>query len=101
MINKLTPVTAKWIGIRAGKLGKGAKMLKDAGFRREDHAQLNNVHGVDFLMPCAAKTLADFDYLFLCLRIAGFTGVAFQWTDLQWKHNGLLTKAQWQARKEI
>ena len=90
-----------WVGIRAEKLGRGAKILIRAGFMRQKAAALNNRTACDFIYPCGKKTLADFAELFKKLSAAGFQGIAFQWTDLQWKHNADLTDKQWQARKMI
>lgn len=93
---KLSPIQAKWIGLRLTKIRNGRKILRSAGFWHENiHTQRN---GCNWLMPCATKSISDFGELFARLSQAGCLGVAFQWTDLQWKYGLGITEAQWANR---
>ena len=101
MSTKLSPFQAFWIGIRAENKGKGTKILKKYGFWTEKHGRLNNRNGCDFIYPCGKRNLKDFNELFNKLEISGFKGIAFSWTDVQWKYNKGLTDLQWQNRVQI
>jgi hypothetical protein len=98
---KLNSITAMWIGIRVERVGRAAKILTAAGFWREKSAALNNRSGCTYIRPCGSRAMEDFKLIFDRASAAGLKGIAFQWCDLQWKHNAGLTDAQWQARIEI
>lgn len=98
---KLNTMTAKWIGIRAEIRGRGAKLLKHAGFLKQPHASANNRNACDFIMPSGARGLSDFHELFGKLGRVGFRGIAVEWRDIQWKHNAGLTNHQWRNRVQI
>lgn len=98
---KLNQMTAKWIGIRAEVRGQTATLFKSAGFWKVNHAEPNNRNGCDYIQPVGGRSPADFKVLFTKLAKRGFRGVAFEWRDIQWKHNAGITNKQWQSRVQI
>lgn len=98
---KLNATTARWIGLRAERRGRSTRLLKREGFWRENHGRANNRNACDYIMPCGPRTLKDFANLFARLAALDFRGIAFQWVDLQWKHNAGITDRQWQERIQI
>ena len=85
------------IGFRANRVGKSGKLLRRLGWQSSP-AQINNILGVDYIIPC--KTFDQFK-AFDFKSLDGFNGMAFWFTDAQWSKNEFLTHKQWQCRVDI
>lgn len=97
---KVSKYKLGWIGIRASRLGRSGRLLKKLGFWKENHAQLNNRNGFNWVRPC--KSAHDFKAIdWKALAAAGLDGVAMWITDAQWGSNAAVTDRQWQARIPI
>lgn len=92
--------TMGWVGIRCEKVGKASRYLSSKGWFRQNHAQINNRNGFDWVRPVCEKSF--FDKLDTKkLSDLGLTGVAMWLSDAQWGKNSAITDKQWISRKFI
>ncbi|MGD1088714.1 MAG: hypothetical protein ABR955_08310 [Verrucomicrobiota bacterium] len=89
-----------WIGIRSSKIGRSARLLKNQGWMKIGHAEINNRNGFNWIRP--VQTVADFNSKdWRQLADAGLVGLAIWFCDAQWGKNAAITDVQWQNRALI
>lgn len=86
-----------WIGIRASRVGKAARLLKADHWIEIDAAGINNRNGFNWVH--GNRTKEQFKSVdWQKLAEAGLVGVAAWVCDAQWGLDAGLTDAQWRDR---
>lgn len=89
-----------WIGIRASQIGRASKILKNEGWIRIGHAELNNRNAFNWVRP--VRTNEQFNTTdWTKLANAGLVGIGVWLCDAQWGKNSGITDVQWQNRAII
>ncbi len=89
-----------WFGIRASKMGRAARLLKNQGWIRTGPAELNNRNAWNWIRP--GQTSEDFNQRdWSDLANAGLEGIAIWFCDAQWGANAGITDVQWINRAII
>lgn len=83
--------------IRAEKRGNSGKILYKDFWKPQNHAQMNNINGADYIKFCLTRE--NFEQLdWKTYRQNGLVGIAIWITDIQWQRFLRFTMTQWQNR---